>query len=512
MKFKKIALLLLTLLVVGCSGNTTSSSSESFSAPSSSEVSSTTSSEITSSTTSSVNPSSSSTSSGSQEPIDYVHNGSTVLDVDYKGKDFFKDGIGAVTLATKIDGDTAHFYPVNTSTSREKIKSRFYGIDTPESTGKIQPYGHGASVFTGSKLDNAAKNGTIVISTPGLGYKVPQKDSTGSRYLSLVWINETKKDANFDELVLLNLWIVQDGWSVVNQLDKAPYLQSVFIAAEAQAKTLKLNMHSGKPDPDFNYGDYKTVSILDMKKELVKSLEDPTHVNKFNNEKVRITGTVAGYINKTLYLQGFFTQEEGASKPQGEYAAMNIYTGTGVIPDRYTQLNAVVMLCGTAVVSETFGFQISGVNFPQLPSRESDKTARVMLTPEDNVDETTKLHVFEYTVAELNHLVETKDYSCLYCAVKITDTFKVTDVYENESGDEWTLYINNQSQYSTKAFNIYINFPYKPDPDGPIWKKEDFLNKYYTVEGVYGIHTFSSGRVSYQITPRDSSNLVCTSL
>ena len=292
-------------------------------------------------------------------------------------------------------------------------------------------------------------------------------------------------------------------------------MEETFLKAEAQAKAFKLNLFSGKPDPDFNYGDYETVSILDLKKELIICLNDPSHKNKFNNKKVRITGTVAGYINKTLYLQGFFTKEEGASKPEGEYAAMNIYTGTGVIPTRYTETNAVVMLCGTAVVSETFGFQISGVTFPQLKSRESDNTARVMLEPADNVDEGTKLHTFKYTVNELDAIVAAKDYSCLYCSVEITDEFTVTDVYENADGDEWTLYLNGHGQYSEKNFNIYINFPYKPNPDSPIWKKADFLNKTYKVKGIYGFHTFTSSsrtRMSYQITPRSSSDLVCTSL
>ena len=271
MKLKRLILFILaTMLLAGC-GSPTSSSS----------VVSSESTIVSSSTESSAPVSSSSES----EFIDYVHDGTTRLDVDYKGKDFYKDGIGEMTLATCIDGDTAHFYPVVKTTSQEKVKSRFYGIDTPESTGKIQPYGHGASVFTSSKLESAAKNGTIVVSTPGLGYKVPQKDSTGSRYLSLVWIHETKKNAKFDELILLNLWIVQVGYSNVNQLDKAPYLEETFFKVEAQAKTFKLNIFSGKPDPDFNYGDYKTVSILELKRELVIGLEDPTHKNEFDKQK-----------------------------------------------------------------------------------------------------------------------------------------------------------------------------------------------------------------------------------
>ena len=44
-------------------------------------------------------------------------------------------------------------------------KIRFYGIDTPESTGNVEPYGKQASNFTKAKLEEADANGTIVISS-----------------------------------------------------------------------------------------------------------------------------------------------------------------------------------------------------------------------------------------------------------------------------------------------------------------------------------------------------------
>ena len=59
--------------------------------------------------------------------IDYANDGSVKLALDYEGKDFYKDGIGLVTLKTVIDGDTAHFNPVVTQTSNLAIKSRYYG-------------------------------------------------------------------------------------------------------------------------------------------------------------------------------------------------------------------------------------------------------------------------------------------------------------------------------------------------------------------------------------------------
>ena len=105
--------------------------------------------------------------------VDYVSE--TKMKEDYKGKTFLKDGIGQVDLVRKIDGDTAHFYPHGEKTNL--IKSRYNCIDTPESTGMLEPWGAGASSFNGDMLATAK---TIVLTT----------DSTdqGDKARSLFWI------------------------------------------------------------------------------------------------------------------------------------------------------------------------------------------------------------------------------------------------------------------------------------------------------------------------------------
>jgi hypothetical protein len=56
------------------------------------------------------------------------------------------------------------------------------GIDTPESTGQIEPWGKPASIYTKSKLQNAKE---IVLESDEVG--TPVFDSTGERYLAWVW-------------------------------------------------------------------------------------------------------------------------------------------------------------------------------------------------------------------------------------------------------------------------------------------------------------------------------------
>jgi micrococcal nuclease len=294
--------------------------------------------------------------------IDYVHDSDIVkLTHDYKdeggnNRDFFEDGISQVTLYTCIDGDTAHF-KMKDSSNNSLIKGRYYGIDTPESTGDVEPYGKPAYYFNKEKLDEANENGTIVITSTSLdSYTAPETDSTGERYLTMVWINTEVQDAPYDQLYLLNLWIVQEGYSYVKNVSEFPTFSDVFYAAESQAKTLKLNLFSGEPDETYNYGDYEDVSLFDLKSEIVANLKDSTHENKYENAKVRIQGTVVGYANNILYLQAKKLDETSGSY---EYAGINIFTSMSAIPDKYTKVNTYLQLCGLAQTSDNFGFQIT---------------------------------------------------------------------------------------------------------------------------------------------------------
>ena len=68
-------------------------------------------------------------------------------------QDFDKTGRGLVTVEQYIDGDTVHFWNYSRTVL---IKARFVAIDTPESTGKVEPWGKPASKYTKAKLEKAA--------------------------------------------------------------------------------------------------------------------------------------------------------------------------------------------------------------------------------------------------------------------------------------------------------------------------------------------------------------------
>ena len=447
---------------------------------------------------------------GDADWVDYANNGSVKLGLDYVGKDFYKDGVGQFTLKTAIDGDTAHFTPLIDTTNQGTMKARFFGIDTPESTGKVQEWGKPASNFTKEKLLEANANGTIVVSSAQDGYGTPNPDSTGSRYVSLVWINLTKKNAAYNELTLLNLWIVQEGLSWVKNVGSMPQYEDTFFAAQNQAEVYKLCLFSDEPDPYFNYGDYEDASLLDIKKEIAATLADSEHENEYNNKKIRFRGTVAGFSNNILYLQDYVLYDNDDPSKGGEYCGINIFVGMSDIASKYKKLNTYIQVCGLAQDTENYGFQVTDTQgrFP-VGSATSENDAQIIFTPAQNEETEHNLTTLEYTNAGLSAVANAKDpydLYCLNCNVRVTEVLTVNRVFINDSkAKEITLY------FTDAKYNCYIPFNYKPNPDDPTerWVTEDkFLNHKFTLQGVYVFHKTQSGKVTFQVIPNGSSDLV----
>lgn len=428
-------------------------------------------------------------------PINFLEDPRAKLKLDYNNHTFLKDGVGQVTLKTTIDGDTAHFY--STGDANSVVKSRFYGIDTPESTGKVEPYGKTASLFTEEKLNNASKNGTIVLTSTAFVYQKPETDSTGTRYLSFIWINETEKNAPIEKLYLLNLAIVQEGLSTVKGVDKVPQYSSIFYEAEEQAKKLKLNMHSGENDPLFNYGDYKDTSLLEIKKEIEKSIEDSNHKNKFHGQKVRVQGTVAGYVNRVLYLTQYFPNED-------EYAGLNVFTGMGAIPSKYTTQGNVVELAGILQDGQ-FGFQLTGVTTQQTKPKKKNDGKVLYKVNDENIPEHFKLKIHDISLKN-NNIVLSK---LLYNYLNIEEEVLVTGGKKNENGDILTLYLKKIKGQKNINISVKMTFTYKPFKDKPnlVWSDvNDFVNKKFKLKGILTYGISAQNKVFYSINPINAND------
>jgi micrococcal nuclease len=250
---------------------------------------------------------------GTSHAVDYV--AQTALTKEYSGSDFLTTGFGQVTLKTGIDGDTSHFYAANGTTI---IKGRYNGIDTPESTGQLQPWGKAASHFTTGKLE-AAK--TIVLETENSTGKVgPKKDSTGTRYLVFVWIGDTA-NAPIASMKLLNLWIVQEGYSSAKGISDSKY-QEAFTDADLQAQSEQIHIWSPDPDPDYNYSDPVEcdLQLIGEKKIMASGATEYSDFD-WDGSKVTVTGIVARVRGTDCWIERSFKNalSDNADKVYGLY-------------------------------------------------------------------------------------------------------------------------------------------------------------------------------------------------
>jgi len=268
---------------------------------------------------------------GTPEFIDFVEQ--TRLTQNYEGRFFTEHGIGQVTLANCIDGDTAHFREPG---NNNLLRIRFLGIDAPESTGAVEPWGRGASSFACQRLTNAQ---TIVLSS---NTNRPNIDSTGSRFLGWVWVDGS----------LLNLELVQESWAIVTGASRTRYA-SALIGAQEQARRGGERIWSEDLDPDFFYGPPIETDLRELRHNLLLNPEDLLH------KRLAVTGIISRTFSTNFYLQYDF---------DGVTYGMYVFTGFQDFPIR---IGDEVFLTG--VLSLFSGaFQLTGISFNQWLPRYED--------------------------------------------------------------------------------------------------------------------------------------------
>ena len=276
----------------------------------------------------------------------------------YNDKNFLDDGIGEVTLYNPVDGDTAHFYQKETVTGKDErlVKVRFFGIDTPESTGQIEPWGKKASAFTTDKLKTAQ---TIVLTNGNLLGQAAEVDSTGSRFKALVWVSETP-NAPIEELKCLNLWIVQEGFSNAKGATDCPMVD-VFNKADLQAQKLKLHIWAGD-DPDFYKGEALKTSIKEIMDEFIANNGS---CPSFEGKKVLINGVVSKVVDDDAYIVQDFEEEDGTITRYGIFifAGYKSYAALKTIGNDLTIIGTFTVRFGNP--------QLTSVSYnPYLPSAD----------------------------------------------------------------------------------------------------------------------------------------------
>lgn len=262
------------------------------------------------------------------------------LTASYENKSFLDDGIGLVTLTQKVDGDTARFRDSNGL----YFTARFLRINTPESTGKIEPWGKAASDYTANALANAKE---IVCESEELNQKA-SLDTTGKRYLAYIWY----RNSDSDDFRLLNLELIEVGLTnFTDTVDNSKYGETLQKAADKGRKNgYRL---FGEKDPDYDYS-YKVHDIT------ISYLKE--HLDEYISTqgiKLKIKARIVRFNGDNIYLEDY---ESTSSDVSGEYSKAGIYLYSGYGKNfSGVSIGDVLSFNCNCVASDTYGFQLTNV-------------------------------------------------------------------------------------------------------------------------------------------------------
>lgn len=388
-----------------------------------------------------------------------------------------------------IDGDTTHFVVDNSVVEGGVLKARYVAIDTPESTGKIEPYGKKASKFTKEKLSTAV---SIVIEADG---DVWAADSTGSRYMTWVWYKPSA-DADYRNL---NIEILQNGLAIASNTGNNRY-GTTALAALNQAKAEKLNVYSGKDDPDFYKG-----AIIEL---TIKELRcNPT---EYIDKKISFEGIVArNNGNNSVYVESM-----DADPDTGLYYGMACYYGFNISSAglQVLDIGNHVRIVGTFAYYETGGtYQVSGLTCSEFRPDDpnnikvlDDVKYDAQFTPIDAemFANQTKIEV----EIEKDDAITQKEiaYPELLMATTVSlNNLKVVSVYtttNTASSQKGAMTLTCKTE---GGLEITVRTAVLRDENGDVITKSKYLNKTIDIKGVVDYYSsdsdYSQGANPYQI-------------
>ncbi|MBQ8292999.1 MAG: thermonuclease family protein [Bacilli bacterium] len=213
------------------------------------------------------------------------------------------DGVSFAEVTKYVDGDTTYFTTL-LSTGKEDISVRYLGLDTPESTYKVEPWGIAAAKFTKEKLKNAE---SVIL----------QADPTGlfdsnSRYLAYVWY----RNSATEPYRMLNLELVEEGYSPAKGLTGTIYMQT-FYDANSRAQAFK-DRTNGEQDPTYDYSAQGKKYTL---KQIIDEFGTPEAISseEFKGTKVYIEGLVTRKLGiSSAYIEqvneGYYTVDEDGNE------------------------------------------------------------------------------------------------------------------------------------------------------------------------------------------------------
>lgn len=393
-----------------------------------------------------------------------------------------------VKVKSYIDGDTTHFYlPNGNSLEEEFVKARYLGVNTPESTGKIEEYGKKASKFTKSKLAQAT---SIYIESDDENWN---SDSTGSRYLLWVWY-KTSADKNYRNL---NIELLQEGLAIASNSANNRYGE-VCMQAINYAKSQKLNVYSGQPDPDMYYGTAIETTIAEIR----------THIQDYVGKKVAFNGVVTKNVSETAYLEDF-------DEEIGMYVGMTVYYGFGAASGVLSALDVgnLARVVGTVQYYENGGtYQVAGLEYdlmnPDSPENtqliEANHKAAYTVTTIDTFFSKVKYNEYVEDDNGNEDVIEKEaNYAELALSSSIQmDNLYVESIYTTDSDTASNGAMSMTCKVDGKTIVVRTVVLYKDKNNGILYTADDFLNKTITVKGIvdyfngsYQIKVFSAKQI-----------------
>lgn len=403
-----------------------------------------------------------------KEPVDYVSQLTFDLNSTTKKQ--------KVTVKTYIDGDTTHFNVPETVSETRVLKARYLAINTPESTGKIEEYGKAASNFTKDKLKNAKE---IYVESDDDKWNL---DSTGARHLVWVWYN-TAENETFRNL---NLEILQNGLAIASNTEASRY-GSTCIKALNQAKELKYNVFSEKPDPDFYYGKAQVCTLKAIR----------LNIESYEGVKVAFEGIVTRQSDNTIYVEDY-------DEETNCWFGMQCYAGYGGLGEAldFLSVGNRVLVVGTVqywAAGDTY--QVSGLEYNPRPKPGSE-TDNIKLISEGHAPSYHEPTPEEY-ISKVSLVVDdelkTFDYAYLnlYSSISFTDlVVKKTYTTTSESSSSQgaiTLYCEKNGVEIVLRTEVLYN-------NGKLVTADEFKGKTLDVKGILGYYKpENSSEGNYQV-------------
>lgn len=365
-----------------------------------------------------------------------------------------------VTVKLFVDGDTTHFNVPQSVSPDGVLKARYLAVNTPESTGKIEPWGKRAGAFTREKLENAS---SIIIESDDEKWNL---DSTGGRYLVWVWY----RTGESEDYRCLNLELLEEGLAIASASGNNRY-GTYCQAAIAQAKREKKCVWSGENDPGFYYGDSVPLTLKELR----------AHTADYDGIKVSFEGVVTRNRDNSVYI-------EDRDEETGLMYGISVYYGYSLSGGglRILKVGNRVKIVGTVQYYEGDGtYQVSGIKYREMKKDDPDN---IRLISSDNEIEYDSVDLYYLLTGTVTFALSDEDVTMAVSDALEATTVRIGSLYVE---DGWVN--TNESSSSYRALTLRCSngqeeievrtIPLR-DSEGAYLTADSFIGKTVEVRGI----------------------------